>query len=121
MAKLKVVKLRASTLLEVVVAMVVILIVFVFAMGIYANIVSSSPSVKAQKYRSVISGLIQESIRKKNWEEETVLIDSVWFKKTVGLFPDYPDVLMISVTGTAHGKVVGKGSQLVKVTEDENK
>lgn len=121
MVKLNIVKLKASTLLEVVVAMVVILIVFVLTMGIYANIVNSSPSIKAQKYRSVISGLIQESIQQQNWEEETILIDSMWLKKTVSPFNEYSDVRMISVIGTEHGKIVAKGRQLVKVSGNENK
>ena len=50
-------KVRASTLLEVVVSMVLIVVVFTIAMAIYSNVLRLSLSVKKLRAGAVLSGL----------------------------------------------------------------
>ena len=54
-------KVQASTLVEVLVAMVTIVVVFGIAMMIYSNVMRSSVSVKKVRAQSILNGLIQET------------------------------------------------------------
>ncbi|TKC60298.1 hypothetical protein FBD94_15445 [Pedobacter hiemivivus] len=118
MAKLKG-KIKASTLLEVIVAMVVILIVFVLATGIYANVMRSSPSVKQQRVKAILSGWIAESIAAGNWKDEVIAIDSMAFQKTVTPYQTYPDLRLVKVVAIEQGKEIGVLKRVVKVGKDE--
>lgn len=118
MAKLKV-KVKASTLLEVIVAMVVILIVFVLATGIYANVMRSSPSVKQQRVKAIISGLMGESITKGNWKDEVINIDSIAFQKTVTPYQTYSDLVLMQVIAIEQGKEIEMVKRIIKVRKDE--
>lgn len=117
MAKLRG-KLRASTLLEVIVAMVVILIVFVLGTGIYANVIRSSPSVKQQRIKALMSGLIQQSIDQGNWQDEVITVDSIAFQKTVAAYQNYADLLLVTVVAVEQGNEVGKAKRIVKGERD---
>ncbi|MNV84118.1 hypothetical protein D3C71_1779740 [compost metagenome] len=114
MAKLKKSKVRASTLLEVIVAMVIILIVFVMATGIFTNVIGSAPSVRQLQIRSIGSAIIQESLYQRNWNNETIQVDSIIFQKTVAPYQDSPNLLQINVVALERGKELGKLSHLVK-------
>ncbi|SDN35028.1 hypothetical protein SAMN05421820_107152 [Pedobacter steynii] len=113
--------LKASTLLEVIVAMVIIMIVFVLATGIFTKVIGSSASVKQQQVRSLSSGIIQESLTQHNWTDETVKIDSIVFQKTVLPYGTDPDLLQISVSAIEHGKEIGKSRRIVRKGRDDAK
>lgn len=121
MAKINLTKLKASTLLEVIVAMVIILIVFVLATGIFTRVISSSPSLKQQQVASFSSGIIQESLYKRNWTDERIEIDSMVFQKTVEPYMDDPDLVQISVIAFEQGREIGKFRQVVRKENDEVK
>lgn len=118
MAKLKG-KLKASTLLEVIVAMVVIMIVFVLATGIYANVMRVSPSVKQQRIKALMTGLMEKSITEGNWQDELVAVDSLSLQKTVVPYGAYPDLLQMEVIVLEQGKEIAKIKQVVKVKRKE--
>lgn len=120
MAKLRG-KLSASTLLEVIVAMVVILIVFVLATGIYANVIRTSPSVKDQRVQSQATGLIQQSIVDDNWNNEEVVIDSVFYQKTVVQYQNIADLRLMQVVAVEQGKEIGTVRRIIKMRKDNAK
>ncbi|RQO69384.1 hypothetical protein DBR43_14960 [Pedobacter sp. KBW06] len=113
--------LKASTLLEVIIAMLIILIVFVLATGIFTKVIVSSPSVKQQQVRSLSSGIIQESLYQRNWTDETIEIDRIVFRKTVLPYIDDPELLQISVSATEDGKEIGKSRQIVRKGREDAK
>ncbi len=117
MAKLKG-KLRASTLLEVIVAMVVILIVFVLATGIYANVMRVSPSVKQQQVKALISGLIEKSIAESNWNDEEIEVDSIYLLKKVLPYQDFIDLKLLQVIAIEQNKEIGNIKRIVRVEGD---
>lgn len=119
MAELKAYKLKASTLLEVIVAMVVILIVFVLATGIYANVVRSAPSIRQQQLKANAASLIQDAAITQDWKDEVIERDSLMFQKTVVPYQGYQDLMLISVTVMEHGKQVAKVQKVVKPETDE--
>lgn len=108
---------KASTLLEVIVAMVIIMVVFLIATAIYTNVVSSSPSVKQQQGRAMAAGLIRQSMMEKDWADKTVELDSVVLQKVVEPYKEYADLLLITVVATERGKEIGRSSQVVRKEE----
>nr|WP_068893381.1 prepilin-type N-terminal cleavage/methylation domain-containing protein [Pedobacter panaciterrae] len=121
MAKLIANKVKASTLLEVIVAMVIIMIVFVIATGIYTNVIKSSPSIKQQQARALASGIIQQSTLDRDWTESSVQVDSITLQKEVLPYEGYADLILIRVTAKEQGKEIGIAKQIVKRVEDEPK
>ncbi|WP_214228797.1 hypothetical protein [Pedobacter sp. B4-66] len=120
MAKLTTGKVKASTLLEVIVAMVVIMVVFVIATGIYTNVIKSSPSIKQQQARALASGLIEQSKLEHDWAGKILLVDSITLQKEVVPYQDYSDLLLITVTAKERGREIGRVKQIVNRVEDEH-
>jgi len=118
MAKLKA-SVKASTLLEVIVAMVIILVVFGLAMGIYTHVLGATHSVQQEKVKAITTQVISQSIQEQNWGDEESLQDSIALVKTVLPYGQYPDLVLITVTASVHGKEIGKSRQIVKKTADE--
>lgn len=114
-------KVSASTLLEVIVAMVVILIVFVLSTGIYTNVMRSSPSLRQQRIKSLAAGLIQQSIAECNWNDDVVAIDSLHFQKTLSPYQGYTDLKLLQVVVVEQGKEVWTARSVVKMREDDAK
>ncbi|PTT01385.1 hypothetical protein DBR11_07495 [Pedobacter sp. HMWF019] len=118
MAQLKGKHLRASTLLEVIVAMVVILAVFTLAIGIYTNVTRSSPSFRQQYLRKISEDVIKESINSKNWKDEELVVDSVILKKQIKALDGYTDLVVIEVSASEYGKEACKIKRIVKKDQD---
>ena len=114
MVKLKLTSLKASTLLEVIVAMVIILIIFALATGIFTKVISTSPSVKQQQIRSLSTSIIEQSLYEHNWADESVEIDSLVFQKTVGPYGNDSNLLEIVVTTYECGKELSRSKQVVR-------
>ncbi|CAM4116856.1 hypothetical protein SAMN06265348_103273 [Pedobacter westerhofensis] len=110
---------KASTLLEVIVAMVIILVVFSLAMGIYNNVLGSTGSAKMEQISTAMEGVISKSINEQNWDDEESGQDSIQYKKTVTKYEDFTDLLLITVTATEHEQQVGKLRRIIKKTPDE--
>lgn len=120
MAKLSIQKLKASTLLEVIVAMVIIMIVFVLSTGIFSNIIRSSPSLKAQRINAISTGIIENSVTNKNWQDEVIHVDSMAFQKTVKRYLDQQDLILLSLSITESGKEIEKREVVIKGKLNEN-
>ncbi len=116
MAKLNPHQLKASTLLEVIVAMVIIMIVFALAMGIYTGIVRSSPAFRQQQIRAKTENVIWQSIADGNWQDELLQSDSLNLQKTVTPYEEMPDLWLITVKAIEDGKEVGVSRRVVKQT-----
>ncbi len=69
------IKVRASSLLEVIVAMVIIMIVFGMAMMIFTHVTQSSLSVKKMKAQAIINNLMLHIGQKDQAENQLVKID----------------------------------------------
>ena len=120
MAKLSMLKLKASTLLEVIVAMVVIMIVFVLATGIFSNVIRSSPSLKAQRITAVSTRILEECITSRNWHDEVIQVDSMAFQKTVQPYLGQKDLILLSLTVIEGGTTIEKREVVIKGTLNED-
>lgn len=116
MAKLKKGRVKASTLLEVIIAMVIILVVFSLSMGIYTHVISSTPSVKQQQVKIAAGSFIQQSINAHNWSDEQLTQDSIEMVKTVLPYEKYTDLLQITVTVYEQEKPIHQSRRIVRKT-----
>ena len=119
MAEIKKGMLKASTLLEVIVAMVIILVIFTLAIGISSNVLSASPSIKKQQAQAMADGLIASSISEENWNDEQMTKDDVVLEKTVLPYGSYSDLVVITVTATQQGKQLSQLRQIAKKSSHE--
>ena len=76
-------KIRASTILEVVVSMVIIILVFGIAMMIYTNVVRLSLSVKKIKAQAVLQETLLQAEQVKNLATESLTIDDLRIEQEV--------------------------------------
>lgn len=119
MAKLNA-RVKASTLLEVIVAMVIILIVFTLAIGIYNNVLSSGNSARKTQMNALMAHLMIKSINEQNWNDQEILQDRITFRKTVLPYEKYTDLVLITITAFEHDRQIGQSRQIVKKTADEH-
>lgn len=77
MAKLINKKLAASTLIEVLIAMVIIMVIFSIAIQVFSNVLNTGVSYKKLQVQNQLQ-LLSEQVRQKGYvEEESLKIDSV--------------------------------------------
>ncbi|KAA8476142.1 hypothetical protein BDE36_2602 [Arcticibacter tournemirensis] len=114
MAKLKDRKLAASTLIEVLIAMVIIVAVFGMAMGIYTNVTQSGYSISTTQSQQQMQTIIGESISNRDWQDQEVIEDSIRYRKTVSAWPGYDDLVLIEVRANQNGKEMGRLRQVVR-------
>jgi len=76
-------KLRASTIVEVLIAMVIIVVVFGIAMMIYANVMRSSLSVKKIKAEAVLKEYLQNAEKSNGNITQSFSVDSLNIEQTV--------------------------------------
>lgn len=114
MAELKIVKIKASTLLEVIIAMVIILVVFTLAIGVYNNVLRSSPSIKKEQVKALTDQVIEQSIKDEQWEDEDITIEGITIKKIVLPYETYKDLIVITATAFENGQQTGQSKRVVK-------
>jgi len=119
MAQLKKGMLKASTLLEVIIAMVIIMVIFTLAIGVYNNVLNASPSIKKQQAKAMIGVMMATSIHDKKLDDEQFTKDDIVLEKIVVPYEGYSDLVLITVTASQQGKVLGTARQVVKKRKDE--
>lgn len=106
MAKLRRKKLAASTLVEVLIAMVVIMVVFTMAIGVFSNVLSGGVSLKKIQAQSQMEALVKE-LREQGFKGEKVLsIDSVDYELK-SLESEIPGTLRLEIRASERGRPLG--------------
>ena len=113
-------KVQAATLLEVLVSMVIIMIVFVLAMGMYTRVTGAGFSLSQLRSQKEMEQIIRESIRNKDWENQSLMKDSIAYQKTASAYAGYEDLVLIEVKAEQNGKLLGTLKQIVKPDEPLN-
>lgn len=111
--------LTASTLLETLIAMVIILVVFTLAIGIYNHVLSYTPTARYEQAKTLCNGVIEQSIMEENWTDAESMQDSILLKKTVLPYEKYADLVLITVTAVEQEKQIGLCKRIVKKTAHE--
>ncbi|WP_146198828.1 hypothetical protein [Pararcticibacter amylolyticus] len=110
-------KIEASTLVEVLIAMVIIVAVFGVAIGIYTNVTQSGYSVSTTQSQQQMRKIADESILNHDWEDQELMEDSIIYRKTVSAWPGYQDLVLIEVQALQNEKVLGKLRQVARKEE----
>ncbi len=118
MGKLKGKKLAGSTLIEVLIAMVIIMVVFSIAMGLFTNVLSGGVSYPKVRAINQMELLKNEVIQNKNVEQDHVIIDSVDYtftSKNSGL----SGIAILEIKAAQRGKLLGSLRCLYPIENDE--
>lgn len=121
MAKLISSKLPASTLIEVLISMVIIMAVFVIGIAVFTRVTQSGFSMSRAEAQQQMHKIIQESIFNKDWEDQELMQDSILYIKSVKEYSGYPDLLIIEVNALQQEKNIGTLRQLVRKSNYELK
>lgn len=106
-------KVQASTLIEVLIAMVIIMIVFTLGIRIFNNVLYSSPAsgkVRVQQQLDVFSKQIQQ---RGYPEQPEVIVDSILYKFTVDS-NSVNGLKHVEITASHHDKHLGRIDVLYK-------
>jgi len=117
MAKIISTKVSGSTLIEVVIATVIILAVFTLAMGIFIKVTQSGYSVSRTSARQQMQYIVDQSIRDRDYEDEILEADSIAYEKTVVPYSGYDDLLLIQVEARQGATTIGKLRKIVRGEE----
>jgi len=121
MAKLSMRKLSASSLLEVLIAMTIIMAVFVMGMFIYARVTHSQFSTRQLVAQQRMQAIIQDCIDRRNLENKKISFDSISYLISVQKFNEYPDLRVIHVTASQNGDDLGELRKVVKFSTEKEK
>lgn len=114
MAKIATAKVSGSTLIEVVIATVIIMAVFTVAMGIFIKVTQSGYSTSRTSAREQMQYMIDQSIRDRNYEDETRELDSIDYEKKVLPYPGYDDLLLMQIEARQGATIIGKLSKIFR-------
>lgn len=92
------VRVQASTILEVIISMVIILVVFGIAMMISANIFRSSLSVKKIKARALLNELLIKAENNKENTSQTFTLDSFRIEQEIKISETNKNLIEIHLT-----------------------
>ncbi len=107
-------KVGASTLPEVLIAMIIIMSVFTIAITIYSRITVSGVSVTNTQVQGIMTQMIFTAVETNNWKEENVTLDSIYYQKTLSPYKDFKDLFIFQVTAKQEQKIIGSMRQILK-------
>jgi Tfp pilus assembly protein PilV len=99
-------KLRGATLIEALVAIIVVAITFVMSAMMYINIISSDNSFQKLKAASTIREMLMDTYSRKDFMDTTFAQDSITFVKTVTIYPNTPKGIVLSFKAIGPNKQV---------------
>ncbi|UIR54617.1 hypothetical protein LZQ00_10055 [Sphingobacterium sp. SRCM116780] len=99
-------KLRASSLMEVLISMVILLVVFGIGLMIFTNVILSSKSEESKKVEQRMAVLAQQALEEGASEE--MELDAVHYQVNKEILPQFSDRIRISVLAmnTTSGKII---------------
>ncbi|MES2113016.1 MAG: hypothetical protein V4577_29975 [Bacteroidota bacterium] len=89
---------KASTILEVVVSMVIIVVVFGIAMMIYSNVVRSSPSAKKLKAELILQETMIKLQQQPDSTAQSTIVDDFKIEQKIEPYNGNPALLKIGLT-----------------------
>lgn len=90
-------KLRASTIVEVLVSLIVIVIVFGIAMSIFANVQRSSLSTKKLRAQAILKAHLLKASQHPEVSKQTVTDDGFTLEQNITNYHDDPALYQISL------------------------
>lgn len=113
MGKLKGKQLQASTLIEVLIAMVIIMVVFSIAMGLFSNVLSTGVSMRKVRVNQQLEWLRQQAIKNGKIENGHQVIDSIDYECST-LKQEKAGMEILEIKATDNGAQAGSIRFLLK-------
>ncbi|MDN3588087.1 type II secretion system protein [Pedobacter aquatilis] len=114
MAGLKNKKLEGSTLIEVLVAMVIIMVICSIAMVVFNNVLSGGVSFKKVTAQNQINVWMKSIEDSGEFEEETVWLDSVEYRMSIKP-SDFPLINVLEIKAYQRGKPIAALKKYVQL------
>lgn len=111
-------RIKASTILEVIISMVIIMLVFTIAMMISANVIRSSLSVKKLYAEAVLQDLLIKAEQSQETNTQTFNIDDLRIEQEVK--PDINFSNLLNIHLTAYDINSGKIAEVQKKVINKN-
>jgi Tfp pilus assembly protein PilE len=113
-------KLRASTLLEVIISMIIIIVVFGIAMMIFANVNRLSLSAKKLRAQAILQETLFQAERTGNHMDQTVTVDDISIRQKVSPFQNEPELLIITLTAfDINNEQIAQLKKIIAFHEDQ--
>jgi|SRR6185312_6322219 len=113
-------RIPSSSILEAIIAMVIIMLVFGISAMIYVNITSSGFSLQKVKADLLLKQLAIETEERKSYFDETISYEVLIIEKQVQKYEDVDDVLLLSLVAINQQQdTLAKCKQLLLVKKDE--
>lgn len=107
-------KLRGSTLIEVIISMLIIMVIFSIAMGIYARITGSGISSTDHHMQQQIKRIIDSEIETDHAGDNVIIIDSIIYRSATVPYSEYSDLFAIEVKAELNGVVRASGREIFR-------
>jgi Tfp pilus assembly protein PilV len=107
-------KLSAATLIEVIISLVIIMAVFVAALALFTKVSLSNISITQIKVTRYMEQLATTIENEKDYSDEILEADSVFYDKKVAPYMDYPDLLLLTITAEQNEKQIGQLKRIIR-------
>ncbi len=113
-------KVNASTLIEVIIAMVTIVIVFGIAMMIYSNVIRSSVSVKKIRAQAILRDIMERASNSATaLQNDSFTLDGLVINQTVKPYRDDKNLNEVDLNAYDSNQQLQATLKQVKIMQDE--
>jgi hypothetical protein len=116
--KIKFRRLRASSLMEAVIAMVIMILVFGIAMMIYINVTRLSLSVRKVRAQAILQDLLYQAAKDRHRDDRVIQVDEFQVEQKVSPFRDLPGLIRIELTAFGENRL--QLAQIQQIISNEN-
>ncbi|MCJ0743684.1 type II secretion system protein [Pedobacter montanisoli] len=113
-------KLKASTLIEVLIAMVIIVVIFTVAMRVFSNVLNTGISFKKIQVQNQLEQLAQEVKQQGYLKENELLLDSISYRFRL-TDTETPGIAYLEIKAAIRNKNVGIYKCLLQRKEPDEK
>ncbi|WPU99882.1 hypothetical protein SNE26_28135 [Mucilaginibacter sp. cycad4] len=91
-------RVKGSTILEVIISMIIIIVVFGIAMMIFTNVNRLSLSVKKLKAQAILQHTLLQAEQAKDHSDQTTTVDDLAIRQEITPFENEPGLSVITLT-----------------------
>lgn len=113
MAALTARRLPASSLIEVTVASVILVIVFSLALASLARLAKSGPGQLQLRSQLLVGRVAAETIRQRTWQPRSWRESGVELTREVHRYPEAPNLVNLRITAVVGGREMARLQQLI--------
>ncbi|MBO0361132.1 hypothetical protein J0X19_24450 [Hymenobacter sp. BT186] len=106
-------KVAASSLVEITVAAIILVLVFTLSLAVCARLVHYGPSQRQVKYQQVVQQAAAATIRTHSWHSRTTQVGTITLEQEVHPYRGNRHLLQLRVQAIERDKVMASCQQLV--------